>query len=798
MVAVRLAFVLAALALVGCSDPGEDHLYRAEIRWTTYGIPHITGDDVPSVLFGQGWAHARDAGCIVADQIVKVRSERSSFFGPGEADANLDSDFAHLALGIYAKAEAAFPEQPQEIQDAITAYAAGWNLQLEESGEAWPCAGEPWVRPIEPVDLFAHYIELGTLASGRQLSAYIATAQPPSSKLEREPPPISSLKDPRIGSNGWAIGKDRAAAGRGMLVANPHFPWEGELKLWESHLRVGDELDIYGVSLIGVLGVLIGFNEHVGWTHTVSDGQRFTFYSLTLDPADPTRYMYDGDWRALESTTYEIQVAQEGGGTAPVSRTMWRSHYGPVLNVPPFGWGSDLVLTYRDANANNTELIAQFLGMNRAQSLAELQRVHEEVNGIPWVNTMATSAEGKAWYADTTPTPNLSQPAIDRWLELVDSGDFLTSALAANDVVLLDGADPLFEWVEEPGAREPGLVPYARVPKLERDDFVFNANDSHWLSNPAAPLEGFSPLHGFERTPRSPRTRTNAMVLTETGAASMAGPDGKFDLAELQAAILSNRGSVAELLRDEVVARGAGAGPVATEYLDAPVEVDVGPACSALAAWDLRLDLDSAGALVFRELLGEYPDEQLADAGLLFANAFDADDPIATPNGLAPADADGDFALEALARAVLKLEDAGLTPDATLRMAQFTKKGDMRIPIHGGGRKEGVTNIVVYDVFKTTMAPSMTRGEVIGDGSTDLTTEGYVVNYGSSFVMTLQYTDDGPRAAAFLTYSESDDPSSPHFADQTPLFSDKAWRPILYREDDIAAAVEDERVVTGD
>ncbi len=797
MHAARWLSVLAALALVGCAEPEPEHLYEARIRWTDYGIPHIEGDDLPSVMFGQGWAHAKDAGCIVADQIIKVRSERSRYFGPGENDANLDSDFAHLALGIHAKAEAGFPEQPQEIQDAITGYAAGFNAYMDESGDDLPCGGEAWVQPLEPVDLFAHYIELGTLASGRQLASYIATAQPPGSHLERDVPPLAEITTPRIGSNGWAIGKDRAAEGRGMLVANPHFPWEGELKLWESHLSVKGELDIYGVSLIGVLGVLIGFNEHVGWTHTVSDGQRFTFYNLTLEPGNPTSYLYDGEYRAMESTTYTIDVAQPGGGTTPVSRTLWRSHYGPILNVSGFDWGTDLVFTYRDANEDNTELIAQFLGMNRAQSMAELQAVHEDVMGIPWVNTMATSAKGEAWYADTTPTPNLSQAAIDAWQQKIDDGDFLTNALLGNDVVLLDGADPLYEWVEEDGAREPGLVPYAKVPKLERSDFVFNANDSHWLSNPAAPLEGYSPLHGFERTPRSPRTRMNAIVLTETGDASMSGPDFEFDLPELQAAILSNRGSMAELLRDELVARCEGAGPVMIEVDDVPQSVDIGDACSAIAGWDLLLELDSVGALAFREWLAVYPDEFFADEGLLFANPFDADDPIATPNGLAVDDDESDYALEALAHAVVNLEAAGLTPSTTLREAQFTKKGDQNIPIHGGGRKEGVTNLIVYDQFKTTLAPSMTRGEVISD-STDLTTEGYVVNYGSSFVMTLQYTADGPVAEAFLTYSESDDPSSPHYADQTPRFSAKQWRPILVREEDIDAAVEDERVVFAD
>jgi acyl-homoserine-lactone acylase len=78
----------------------------------------------------------------------------------------------------------------------------------------------------------------------------------------------------------------------------------------------------------------------------------------------------------------------------------------------------------------------------------------------------------------------------------------------------------------------------------------------------------------------------------------------------------------------------------------------------------------------------------------------------------------------------------------------------------------------------------MPRGEVIND-NTDLTTEGYVVNYGSSFVMALQFTPDGPRARAFLTYSQSDDPTSPYYSDQTRLFSDKQWRTILFDEEAI-------------
>jgi acyl-homoserine-lactone acylase len=54
----------------------------------------------------------------------------------------------------------------------------------------------------------------------------------------------------------------------------------------------------------------------------------------------------------------------------------------------------------------------------------------------------------------------------------------------------------------------------------------------------------------------------------------------------------------------------------------------------------------------------------------------------------------------------------------------------------------------------------------------------------------MEFTDSGPRAKALLTYSQSGDPESPHFSDQTELFSRKEWRPILFRTEAIEADPE--------
>ncbi|MEM9758564.1 MAG: penicillin acylase family protein, partial [Pseudomonadota bacterium] len=63
---------------------------------------------------------------------------------------------------------------------------------------------------------------------------------------------------------------------------------------------------------------------------------------------------------------------------------------------------------------------------------------------------------------------------------------------------------------------------------------------------------------------------------------------------------------------------------------------------------------------------------------------------------------------------------------------------------------------------------------------------GYNVVHGSSFIMTLAFTDEGPRAEAILSYSQSGNPQSEHFSDQTPLYRDKRWRKIYFSAEEIA------------
>ncbi|MGB8858939.1 MAG: penicillin acylase family protein [Ilumatobacteraceae bacterium] len=787
--------------------------YSAQITRTEYGIPHIVADDWGSLGFGQGYAYAQDRACTLLDQIIKVRGERSKWFGPGENDANIDSDFAYRHLHLWDDADQRFADQPERVSDMVTGYVAGFNAELAADGAHGWCAGEDWVQPITTTDLYANLNDITLFASAGNLIGPIATAQPPdttaidtattdtaTTDTATDQPagsdttlaPAPGDTSTTLGSNGWSIGSAGSESGGGMLIANPHFPWEGEKRLWESQLTLTTgEMNVYGVGLTGVPGVLIGFNDHVAWTHTVSAGYRMTLYQLTLTPGDPTSFQYGTDpatatSEQMTSEDIEIEVLQSDGSTERQSRTMWASHYGPMLDLP-FGWTDTLAYTMRDANIDNTDILQQFFGMDTATSMDEFIDAHRTANGIPWVNTIATSADGRAWYADTAATPNLSPEAIAGWQIEVFSGG-LANTVLDNGAILLDGSDPINEWVDDPAATRPGILPFDQQPQLERDDYVFNSNDSHWLANPAQLLTGYSPLTGAEGVPQSSRTRENALLLADP---SLRGDDGKFNLQELQAAWFSNRALHADLLRDQVVKACDEQKVVLVEG----VPFDITPACDVLRNWDGRLNTDSQGAVLWREFLISFSRDDRINAGNLYSVPFDPADPVGTPNTIAEKTV---TITNNLAAAMMALASQGWALDIALGDVQYDGRAtDERIPIPGGTNLEGAISIVDCCSGANTTAP---RGDVGDDvQGRYFTTKGYPVTFGNSFVMTLEFTADGPHAEAILTYGQPDDPSDPNFTAQTKVYSGKHLRSVLFTPDEVAAgAVGDTVTVTGE
>jgi acyl-homoserine-lactone acylase len=776
--AVLLLVLATACTLGGRRDAAGTDQYDVTVRRDSFGVPHIVAGDFGSLGYGEGYAFAQDHACTVADQVTRVRGERARFFGRGDKDAHLASDVVAHAFSTEEEGRLVLAVIPAEARAQLIGYADGYNRYLAETPldriPGW-CRGQAWVRPITALDLARRGRFPATFATE------IATAAPPgASRLAAQPSPAPEVAE--TASNAWALGAERTERGRGMLFANPHWFWTGSPRFWEKHLTLPGDLDVYGVSTLGNPGVAIGFTRDVAWTHTVSTGRRVAFYTLKLVPGTPTSYLYDGAPRAMRTRNVTVDVREPDGSFTKVTHTVYLSHHGPIVNLPGVGWTAERAVAYRDVNALNFRGSAMYLAMARARSLEAFEQSHADHGGPSFVNTIAASADGRAWYADASPVPDLAPEVLADWVRRREADPAARTA-DSRGAILLDGSTSTTEWSQRADPRGPGLVPYARSPHVERRDYVFNANDSAWLPHATARLTGYSAAFGPERTSRSLRTRMNARLLADTSPTGPAGADGKFSLDELATVAYDNRGLASELLRAPLVARCTAQPRVTVEG----VAVDLAAACRSLAGWDGRLDLDSRGAVLWREFITRFEPRDQFRSGPLFAAGFEADSPVDTPRQLAPARAGRDQILEALAQAVRVLERAGLPVDVPLGQVQRAERGGRKVAVHGGhGFWEGVPNFVHFRPHATTLEPQPSAGKPVA-GSRLLTSEGYPITGGTSFIMVLEYTDQGPRARALLVSGQTGDPTSPRFWEQTELFAAKRWRDVRFTEQEIRA-----------
>ena len=415
----------SALLLTACqsetSSPTADETprYEATVTRTPHGVAHITAASWGALGFGEAYAAAEDQVCNMALALLQSRGESASVFGPGHEQRNLTRDITVKALGIPERAGAALRAQAPDIRQWIEGYAAGYNQYLAEHPEgvgSW-CDQAEWVRPVSAEAFMAQYLTLvqtlprasGAIAaaglpepaaSAPSLSAADAPAvkEPESRSAQAMPVPqlastLSDLTLRDMGSNAWALGDGRTEGANSLLLANPHYPWYGIARFWEKHLTIPGVYDAYGVSLIGTPGVSLGFNAHVGWSHTVSNSKRTVIYQLALDPSDPTRYRWGDGWRTLNSTAVEVGVKAEDG-VALKQHIVWFSHHGPLIALPGVTDDPFTVFAVRDANADNLHVLGQWQAMGQAKGMDEFIDAHRRFNAMPWINTIAVSREG--------------------------------------------------------------------------------------------------------------------------------------------------------------------------------------------------------------------------------------------------------------------------------------------------------------------------------------------------------------------------------------------------------------------
>lgn len=786
LVAAVIALVALAAGLPATTATASG--YTADIRRTQFGIPHIKAEGWGNLGFGVGYAFAQDNLCVMADTFLTVNAERSKYLGPngtyrseanGVVPTNLESDYYYQWINesgvIEGLVDGTWPHAKplsQPIVDLSEGWAAGYNAYLSDIGGAAhvsdpACKGMPWVKPISVRDVYRRYYQLIMFASKGALLKFIVGAQPP---LPGAPVPVATTaeidrlpsgENLGIGSNAWALGDEATDNGYGMLLGNPHFPWRGPERFYEFHLTWPGKVNVMGGALFGSPLVHIGVTDHVAWSHTVSVPYRFTPYELKLVPGDPTAYFWNGGIKRMKTKTVEVDVKQPDGSITRSPHTFYEAHFGPVINFQGalMPWTPAVAYAIDDANEDNFRALEHFLDVNQAQSANDVYDALAEHVGIPWVNTIVADDRGSAFYADMSVVPHHTDEQLGRCTTAV--GEAL-KALARLPV--LDARPDCMPGTDA-DAPVPGILGAGNLPSLFRRDYVANSNNSHWLPHEHHPLEGYPYVTGAERAAITPRARLGLLMIREELANG-----GTFTLQEVQDAVFNNRQYLGEIVGDDLIGACRQTPMIPIQEGNGVVMIDLTQACDVLAAWDRKANLDSKGTALFREFVNA-----AYAANTFWLDRFDADRPVDTPGRMNAASPE---VRQALARAVRKLQNAGVALDAKLGDIQRAKRGGLSIPVHGGSE---------HGMFNYVLSPF----NAAEGGYTDTT-------YGSSFVITATWDAIGkPRAEAILTYSLSTDPTSPHYADQTQLYSNKQWVPLYMDEASVLANTMTSIVVTG-
>ena len=559
-----LTAAAAALAFVCTTSASAQGREESRVLWDTWGVPHVFASSVEDLGWGFGWAQMHSHGDAVLRLYGQARGRAAEYWGARW----LESDRFVRTMKIPDAARAELAEQPAEFRRYLEAFAAGANAYARAHPERIADSVEA-VLPVTAADLLAH--------SHRVLLTFLSVTggEPMVMGFDGSPPRAAP------GSNAWAISPRRSASGHAMLLANPHLPWTLDLmRFYEAQLSAPG-VDVTGATLIGIPVIAIGFNDRLGWSHTVNTIDAFDVYRLTLSGDG---YRFDGRVRAFETERQSLKVRQPDGTVREEPLVIRRSEHGPVVRMDD---GTALAVATPELGQGG--VLRQWWDMGRARSLAEFEEALRRLQ-LSMFNVVYADRDGHVLYLFNGRVPVRPSGDFAFWQKAV-RGD--TSALL---------------WRH--------ILPYDRLPRIvdPPSGFVQNSNSPPWFATVPSPLDpGRFPAWLAPRFVNFREQRGLRMLLA----------DSSITFDELLAMRHSNRMELADRLLDDLIPAARSSGrPLAAQAAD------------VLERWDRTADAGSRGGVLFA-IWALTSFNQIPDDPRGFAVPWSAYRPVATPDGLA-------------------------------------------------------------------------------------------------------------------------------------------------------------------
>ena len=141
---------------------------------------------------------------------------------------------------------------------------------------------------------------------------------------------IPSISRPRspdgVGSNNWAVNGRKSETGFPMLANDPHLALSLPSVWYEIAITTPD-FSAQGVTLLGMPGIMIGFNENIAWGETNVGHDMMDYHLIKWTNDSRTNYYLD-DKKVpvdLKIESYNIK------GVGEITDTVRYTHWGPVV-----------------------------------------------------------------------------------------------------------------------------------------------------------------------------------------------------------------------------------------------------------------------------------------------------------------------------------------------------------------------------------------------------------------------------------------------------------------------------------
>src|SRR5258708_16124769 len=367
---------------------------ETEILWDEFGIPHIYGPDLPTVLRGYGYAQMENHAELILQNIALARGRAAEYFGPGANNQNVTSDEQVITYGIPKRSEEWVGQSDLLQRKLIDSFVAGANEYADRHLNSISPEFQR-VLPIKPEDtmaLFQYTVHFNFMTYQSNVAKLMSNWS-----AEKPVVQVEDVRDKvRKASNGWALAPAKSADGNALLIGNPQLGWGntslpglGIYQWMEANLVVGNpshpRINASGVTFIGAPFVAIGFNDYLGWTHTNHVIKNAALYELKLIGGVD---VFDGGVHRFDVHEFEIKIRQADGSFSTRTVTVRASGHGPVV-----GQIADPAPGLLVAWVHSPNWASEYWDMMAARHLSEFIRANRRLH-MPFFNVLYALLDG--------------------------------------------------------------------------------------------------------------------------------------------------------------------------------------------------------------------------------------------------------------------------------------------------------------------------------------------------------------------------------------------------------------------